>query len=217
VSAEDWYRNTIWTPEVRVAFLARLARSRSTHNRAQYLRIQAGYLSASSDPVMAEAGLELLDRFLTEYGGETSELALAHSHRAECLITLDRPDEALDALRAALQVQRDLPKYLSAVHHKFADLVLSRRRTELYDEALGILDEFERIDLFPSGRFQTAAARAQIAAHQGRGADAAKFARLALEAAGHTHSGFRYHPDVGLVDQSDRALLAKMEELAAAK
>jgi len=43
-------------------------------------------------------------------------------------------------------------------------------------------------------------ARAIVADEQGRPADAERFAGEARDAAQERHSGFRYHPDLGLVD-----------------
>lgn len=46
MSPDDWFRRRTWTREDREDFRKRLSRARP-HNRAQYARIQAGYLQAS--------------------------------------------------------------------------------------------------------------------------------------------------------------------------
>ena len=54
--SQDWYRNTIWTPDVAQRFEEKLRRARS---KDQYLRIQALCLVKSNPDV----ALSLIERF----------------------------------------------------------------------------------------------------------------------------------------------------------
>jgi len=44
MATEEWFRNTTWNKDIDAEFEARLKRSRGSFHKAQYLRIQAGYL-----------------------------------------------------------------------------------------------------------------------------------------------------------------------------
>jgi hypothetical protein len=62
-----------------------------------------------------------------------------------------------------------------------------------------VLDEFATVMPFPYERYRYHSIRAVVAAQKGHASDAKEEAGLALVAAAATHSGFRYHPNLGLV------------------
>ena len=68
--------------------------------------------------------------------------------------------------------------------------------------------------MFPVDAFRWHAAFALIADAQGLRDDAAKSAAKALEFADLTDSGFRYHPDVGLVGSRYDDLKTKLRQIA---
>ena len=67
MARDDWYRNKEWDDEIELAFRTRLNRSRSLYNKTEYLRIQADYLLASSDPVLQGVGLSMMNELLADY------------------------------------------------------------------------------------------------------------------------------------------------------
>ena len=56
MATDDWYRNTSWNNHIEADFEGRLKRSRGAYNKAQYLRIQAGYLLDASDTATHKIG-----------------------------------------------------------------------------------------------------------------------------------------------------------------
>lgn len=105
MARDDWYRRTSWSAPDQADFFARLRRSRTNANKAQYLRIQANYLA---DADLDAAAVELLNLLIRDFP-ERFELAQAHLQKAECLIELDDREGAIAEFRLSLQGQRDCP------------------------------------------------------------------------------------------------------------
>jgi tetratricopeptide (TPR) repeat protein len=208
----DWYRNETWTREVQAAFRERLDRSRGSFHKAQYLRIQAVHLAQAREH---RAALELLDELLERYP-DASQLASARSQRAECLLALGRVTEVADEYRSSLQAERDNPTFKTGAWLNFACLVAFHGMSNLYDEASAVLSEFSASSLlmFPAQQFQYAAARAFLADAKGDREAAGAFAKSALEHAAAEHSGFRHHPQLGLVNDLDRSLEQRLRAMA---
>jgi tetratricopeptide (TPR) repeat protein len=196
---EDWYRRKSWSAQDREDFLARLKRSRGAYNKAQYTRIQAVELFSTKNAELVRPALDLLDMLISEWPEETSQIASAYQHRAECLLALNRIEEAVNDFRMAFEWQRKMPGWKTDAHLDFAWMVATRRLTDLFDESLAVLDEFGGHEIFPIQKYRSAAACALIADQRGDSEKAAGFARIALEEAKKTHTGFRYHPSLCLV------------------
>ena len=212
---DDWFRRTTWSSKDREEFFSRLKRSRTSYNKAQYVRIQAHYLaSVGTEPLIRDA-LELLDYLFANYP-ERSQLSSAHFQRAKCLTDLGDYPLAIDAYRNAFEFQRKYPGWQTNAHGHFAELIVTLKRRDLYDEALAILDEFGESDVFPVDVFKREAARALIAEDRGDQARAADHARRALAAAAATDSGFRYHKRLGLVGFVDPDVTDRLRSLSAA-
>lgn len=212
MARNDWYRNETWTPEIETAFCARLERSRSVCNKAQYLRIQAVYLARAG---LHREAINLLDRLIETYP-ERSQLAWARSQRAESLLALGRVAEVVDEYRRSLQAEREEPTFTSDAWLSLVCLIVFHGMRQLYDEASAILDEFSSSGslIFPVQRFQYAAAQAFLADANGDQEVARAFAKSALENAAAGHSGFRNHPQLGLVNGLDRRLEERLTALA---
>lgn len=211
--AEDWYRRKTWTPKDREEFFARLRRSRGAFHKSQYVRIQACELLATQTHEAYLAALELLDMILQEWFDD-AQLALVYHHRAECFSGLGDLPRAIEAYRQVFQAQRDRKGGLTMAHLDFGWLVATTPLPELFDEALAALCEFHT-DMFPLDRYRAGAIQALILDSQGKREQARSHASIALEAAAATHSGFRYHPKVGLVASPDRKVHERLLSLAA--
>jgi tetratricopeptide (TPR) repeat protein len=198
---DDWYRHSTWSPADQQDFFARLKRSRTAANKAQYVRIQASCLA---DAGHHHAAVELLDLLFREFP-ERFELAQSRLQKALCLIQLNEPQAAITEFRASLQSQREYPHVATSCWLQFPWFIVRQQLSELYDEALAVLEEF-RTDTrlaFPIERYRFAAVRALIAQARNDIESAREFAKVALQCAAAEHSGFRYHPDVGLVETLD--------------
>jgi tetratricopeptide (TPR) repeat protein len=215
LAKNEWFRRTTWTPDDQVAFFQRLGRSRTPFHKAQYLRIQAQHLAEVGTAPLIEAALSLLDRLLTEVP-EPSQLASAHEQRARCLADLGRHRDAFEALEASLVAERAYPNLRTAAYLDFGELAIGLQRTDLYDRAGALLDEFGGSELLPDSIYRHAVIRAFVAANKGDGAAAREHARQAIAAAARTESPFRYHRKLGLVRFVDPEVVAKLEEWCAA-
>ena len=212
MSRADWFRRTEWNDEVERDFFVRLARSRSQFHRAQYLRIQALELIQAGGSHRLRKALDLLDLLISRHP-EPFELPGAHKQRGQALAELGDVDGALAALRDSMKAETQRPSRVAA-HLDFGMLVVATKREELYAEALRALEEFGGHELMPYMKYEAGVIRA-IALNKARLHDAARDqARRALEEAAKTHSGFRYHPTVGLVRIKDRELHERVVELA---
>jgi len=205
MSRNDWFRNEKWDATVEARFLEKLRRAR---DKAQPLRIQAGYL-AERDPT---AALALLDKYFAL--GEHFDKAQAFLDQAEAHLTLGAEEEAIQSLEKALQRERDFPNVKTQAWSRLALLVAERKLDHLYDKALQVLQENPlRSYSFPVDVFRWHAAFALIADARGARDYAAESAAKALEFADLNHSGFRYHPGIGLVGSNYATLKKELRRL----
>lgn len=210
---DDWFRRKTWTEEDRAEFAARLRRSRGAFHKAQYSRIQAYTLQTVGTPEALSAAIELLDTILAEWKSE-AELAAVHHQYAECLVLLGHPDRAVDSFREVFATQRLNRGHITGAALNFGWLAITTPMPPLYEEVLGVLDEF-RSGVFVSEVYRDAAIRAII--HHSRGEDrpARDFAKLALNAAAVTQSQLPRHPGIGLVTSPDPDIQVQLQSIAA--
>ena len=204
MAAEDWFRNETWDAERASIFEDKLHRAR---RKEQYLRIQASTI-ARSNPEVAHA---LLDRYFAL--PEDFDHAQAHVDRATAFLAQGRVREALGAYESALAREALFPKLLTQAYVEFPFIVATREITSEYARALEILSLHKKRLMFPVDYFKWNAAHALIG-HALNGAETPfRHARAALEAASKEHSGFRYHPSVGLVTTSLDHVVARLRKL----
>jgi tetratricopeptide (TPR) repeat protein len=210
----EWFSRTTWSDADRQEFDARLRRSRGDGSKAQYLRIQAVHL--------AEAGLhvpavELLDRMLSDFP-DTLQLAQAHSQKANSLAKLGKIEQAIHEFRTALQAQRDFPNFRTNAWLNFGWFVLENNLTDLFAEISNVMQEFwdESGMEFPLSAYRYLVIQSLLADDRGDTLGATEFARRALSEAQKDHSGFRRHPNVGLVGIERNTFASRLEALAGA-
>ncbi|MBK7898265.1 MAG: hypothetical protein IPJ99_02590 [Betaproteobacteria bacterium] len=203
----DWFRNTTWNEDIERAFDHRLRRAR---RKEQYLRIQSCTL-ARSHP---EAALKLLDRYFELQ--DDFDHAQAYVDRATAFLTLGRIEEAIAAYEESLARESVFPNLLTQAYIELPYLVATRCIREHYERAKELLDLHEPRLMFPVDHFRWHAAQALIAGAAGESETASSHAKSALGAASHEHSGFRYHPSIGLVTSQYDEIIKKLEALCAA-
>ena len=203
----EWFRNTTWDLAVEAAFDQKLSRAR---RKAQYLRIQACTI-ARSHP---EVALRLLDRYFQL--PDNFDHAQAHADRATALLALGRTNEAIASYEAALAREATFPKLRTQAYMELPYLIATCGIREQYDRALQLLQASEARLMFPVDLFRRHAAQALISADQGDLTQAKVHADLALRASERDHSGFRYHPTVGLVTGHYDEVISKLRMFSAA-
>jgi tetratricopeptide (TPR) repeat protein len=187
---DTWWQNTSWNEDIEAAFCSKLARAR---NKSFYLRNQARSLAASHPKV----ALRLLDRYFA-LGADSSE-AEAHFYRARSYLALRNVDAAVSAFEATLAREGAVPNFRTWAFHELPVLIATERIRPLYDRAIQILMKHKDRLNFPIQRYQWHGALALILYEQGRTPEAEKESKEALGAAKLTHTGYQYHPNVGLV------------------
>lgn len=207
---DDPARETPVTPGGLAVYPPVDTKAAATHQaRAERLRVQG--IQLLDNGFNAEA-LRHFDEYLVQ-GDHLLQATLVHAMRGRALARLGRPDEALEAYRQAIRIQRRRPQVAAYAALEFAELVVSLRRHSAFGEALHALDEFEDGSPFPVIRHRVAVARARMA-HQSGDQHAAQHAALqALEAAATTKPPFARHPDIGLVPSLDPQLEAELRAL----
>lgn len=208
---DDWYRRNTWTDSDRAEFDDRLTRARKS-NRPQYLRIQAFHLANAEHH---EAALELLDRYFDLVESDI-DLAQAWLQRAVSLAALQQVFAAIDAYRKSLESERSRPNVKTTAWLDYPWFLVERQLVDYYEEASIVLDEFysdARLSL-PIQLYRYSAVKALLTDCRGDHVAASVFARDALEASQAAHSGFRYHPDIGLVKNTNPEIQTRLIELA---
>ena len=190
MARDDWFRNHDWNPAIEAAFFEKLRRARDI---AQRLRIQAHTLA----PTHPEVSLRLLDAYFAL--GDNFDHAQAHVNRASAHLTLGDTERAIEAYEMALAVEERRPNPKTQACLALPFLIASSGITSRYARALHLLEQHQSQLMFPVDHFRWHAAQALILLEQGQASLAHRHAQLALEAAALDHSGFRYHPNVGLV------------------
>ena len=176
----QWFRKTTWTEADEQEFHARLQRARSSYNKAQYLRIQAHHLQHDASPPQFEAAQALLELLVAQYP-EPSELGAAYLQLAQCREALGRTDEAVEAMRRAVEFSttESGARNTDAASH-FALLVARLGLRDHYDAALQLFTPQDVTLILPPVQARMHAAMALMAADTGR-AEAASHARQALD------------------------------------
>lgn len=209
--ATEWYRKTTWTVADAEDFEARLKLSRGTYNKSQYLRIQASHLQGATPPLYAEA-LSLLDRVLNEHRDD-SQVASALLQKAECLDATAGFDAAIPFYREGLSFEQSHQRARTSAWIIYPWRIVNEKRVDLYNEALGSIEFGSGGLLFPIDQYRLSVIQAIIRKWKGDETFARSFAKDAHEIAARIHSGFRYHKDVGLVNEIEPWVKATLDDI----
>ena len=206
--SNDWYRRKTWTKTDEEEFFIKLKRSRGQHNKAQYLRIQAGYLE---DKYPVES-LRLLDMLVNDFP-EQSQLSQTFLQKAHCFISISKNDEAINFFRKVLEQEKIFPNALTQGYLDFPLFIVANELKELFNEAKEILLKNTKRLMFPVDRYRYHTALAIIEWEFRNIVEAKEHAILANEASKEKKSGFRYHPEVGLVEKKSKKIQKLLKEI----
>ena len=94
--------------------------------------------------------------------------------------------------------------------------IVKERRIDLYEEALDAISYGSSSGVsFPVDQYRMSVVLAIVRNQKGEDELARSFAKDAYEAAARTHSGFRYHKDVGLVDGIEPWVRTELDRILA--
>lgn len=204
MASRDWFRNEDWSPEIAEAFEARLRRAR---RKDEYLYLQAITLLQTHP----RECLALIERY---FGlGERHRDAGARWVQAQAHCGLGDFQAAYLAYEAALEAERLSPGMVTGSCLDYPYLLAMRDEARLFDRALEVLALPQVRLVVPVSRFKFHASRALVFSHRGDREAARAEARLALDAASQSRSGFPDHPGVGLVGELHAPGLARLRPL----
>jgi len=205
MAPERWFCNEEWNPSIEEHFFEKLRRAR---DKTQYLKIQAGCLCKKHPQV----ALALLEKFFA-LDGDSIFRAEAFLHQADAHLSLGAKQKAIESFQKALQRQREFPNVITAVWSEYGLLVATEKMSELFDDALKVLQEHKTGLLLPVDQFLWYGIYALITDARGEHQAAKDYAAKALHFSGLTHSGLRYHPKLGLVEARYESLKATLRWL----
>jgi tetratricopeptide (TPR) repeat protein len=161
-----------------------------------------------------------LDQYFA-LGADSSE-AEAHFYRARAHLALRNVEAAILSFEATLAREEAAPLFRTWAFHELPVLIATERVSAHYDRAIQVLTKHKKRLTFPAQLYQWHGALALILHEQGRtleaekeAKEAEKEAKQALEAANMTHSGFHYHPNLGLVGDSSDCFGNRLRKIAA--
>jgi len=211
--ADEWYRNSDWSPEEREEFERRLKRARP-YKQSQYLRIKAICLREHGGEAERRGARELNERVLRDYPDAfTFDVLVCLAELATLAEQEGATDEAIERLRTAVRLA-DEGNVRGDEHLRLAELLVRSDDPERCEEAEAVLERLIEGDLaFSRERFRFAVLRARLAVREGDDATAASFAQAALDEATRTNPDFSRHPDIGWA-HTDAETVAEMRRLA---
>jgi tetratricopeptide (TPR) repeat protein len=142
------------------------------------------------------------------------EVASTWSQVGDCYEFLGERDMALRAYQQVFNAQREFKGLRTTAHLTYAWIIAVGRVTQLYEDALQVLDEFASPIEFPVDKYKSNAVRAMIAEDRGDTVAARHYAGIALDGLEKKSSGLRYHPSVGLVRDPDALVVRRLRSLA---
>jgi hypothetical protein len=159
-----------------------------------------------------------LDRVLCDYRDDVVERAPALHQKADCLWRLGDTSAAVETYREMFRAEETMRMVRTGAWLEFAMRVVREGKADLYGDVDALLlrraEEDPSSLAFPVQKYQFHLVRAVIAQERGHRDAAVDHARLALDAAGLRHSGFRYHAGIGLVDNLEPKLHETLLRLA---
>jgi tetratricopeptide (TPR) repeat protein len=212
MKAREWFRKETWSPDDAADFERRLARARG--QRTQYLKLQAWHLAGTKKPSLAVPAIELAKRYLQEDPGGLFE-GEAHLIIAEANATLGESESALQAYRAAVEVESTKQSMRHCAYLHYAWYAATNGMSDEFANVLKAMEQMDKADLiFPINQYKYFGSLAMISEAFGDLENARRMARNALEA--EVKDGpFSRHKDAGIVRHIDASVQMRLRRVAA--
>ena len=204
----EWFRNKHWNDEIEKSFFSHLSRART--QRDQYIVIQALTLAKQYPNV----SLMLIDLYFQSKKSSFEDVR-ALSAKSDAYISLGDIEQAIEAMKAVLAIEREKPSHKTTKYVDFPFLVATLKISREYNSALETLAERAKDLMFPLDIFKYHASNSLIHRELQDFDLSKKHAAIALEAAKIRKSGFRFHQDLGLVGKEYKTVVAELLKIHA--
>lgn len=206
---DDWYRSSEWSKDDQELFEKKISRARNRFNKAQYLKIKALALGQSEDPDIREESKKLLQRIITGYQEQKSEVMYAFEYLGESYKKVGKLKEAEEYYRKCIQYYK---KNLTSTgwrtdsHFLLAELIVNTKQHKKYPEAEVLFDIWmnkNKNSIFNSSLYRYCIIRTRLAMQCQKVDEAVVYATKTLEVAElGKYPQFPHHKTVGLVKES---------------
>ena len=198
----DWFRKKSWSKEDELDFFERLGRARKS-SRAQYLKIQAIELLATTNHTLLDVAETLLTRVLEEYPDELFEKASVLHTLGNIEKQRENWSKALDYYKQALDVEQFFPQVKTQAYLDFAELVVETKDVAHYGQVKDLIQARAVSFLFPVEKYKAYSILSIVNHFEGDDDMANQYALLADENASAQTSGLSYHKHLGIVGTRD--------------
>ncbi len=210
MSENEWCRQAAWGQNERDLFFRKLTRAK---NKTGYLRVQGFTLLETHKQPNYLAAIEIFQLALRDHPHEF-ENAQLYLGLGRCHEALSNVEEALRCFDLSMAAQDAFPNVKANAYLDFCWLVAREKLHSKYDIALVLLEKNKKEPFFPIEKYKHFGCAALIDAELGKALSAKENATTAIKAAKIRHSGARYHPHAGLVNNVDDSVHQRLTRIA---
>lgn len=199
----EWFRNTDWNEDIKDYFELKLKRARGSYSKAQYLRIQAGYLLDTKKH--GQIGERLMVRLFSDFPDEKSTVIFGHEQLADYFYNRNQFDKAESEYKTVVEYYQSKNRSGTSglADVKLADLILSTKQTDKYGYAYNLITvDFKKtggLVHLNDSKYYYYLTCARLASRLGLIEDSKEFAKIAFDLSKITEPQFLRHKTVGIV------------------
>jgi tetratricopeptide (TPR) repeat protein len=220
MSKDDWFRNTDWNDQIESEFEARLKRSRTNYNKAQYLRIQASYLLDSSLTKIQKRGIQFMERLINDFPEETFSTIHGHEQLGDFYLKNEDYQKAEKHFRIVTDHYHSNTRSSTTglADLKLSETILLSNQEDKFQEAYELstskFDETGGRLMLNDQKFYYATLMANLCLRMGKSEEGSEYANSALQLSTITEPQFNRHKTVGIIEADTNTLerLKKIKE-----